>query len=92
VSGSAFLRSLEDKILGLKKQTGIPISRYRKTIAFNRFLAVSSLSTDLFLKKYILKQIRILRKTNTKMGKNDPICFGTNGTNPLERIPNSNFL
>lgn len=36
---TAFRRSLEDRILGLNRQTGIPISRYRKTIAFNRFLA-----------------------------------------------------
>jgi hypothetical protein len=38
-TGSAFRRALEDKILQLHRDTGVPITRYRKLIAFNRFLA-----------------------------------------------------
>jgi predicted transcriptional regulator len=39
MNGTAFRKSLEDKILTLYGKTGIPISRYRKIIAFNRLLA-----------------------------------------------------
>ena len=38
-TGSAFRRALEDKILQLHHETGVPVARYRKLIAFNRFLA-----------------------------------------------------
>jgi hypothetical protein len=38
-SGAAFRHALEARILNLHHDTGIPISRYRKLIAFERFLA-----------------------------------------------------
>lgn len=38
-SGSAFRRALEDRILKEFKATGMPISRLRKLISFDRFLA-----------------------------------------------------
>jgi hypothetical protein len=39
MNSTSFRRSLEDKIRLLYGKTAIPISRYRKIIAFNRFLA-----------------------------------------------------
>jgi predicted nucleotidyltransferase component of viral defense system len=38
-SGSAFRRALEERLRSLSLQTGVPLVRLRKTVAFERFLA-----------------------------------------------------
>src|SRR4030066_1913583 len=38
-NGSAFRRALEDRLRSMSMQSGIPLSRYRKMVAFDRYLA-----------------------------------------------------
>jgi hypothetical protein len=38
-SGAAFRRALEERLRNLHAQTGIPLLRLRKLIAFDRFIA-----------------------------------------------------
>ena len=66
-SGSAFRRALEERLRTRSLDTGVPLVRLRKTVAFDRFLAriAAGPLTTWVLKGGFLMQLRIGDRART---------------------------
>ena len=60
-SGSAFRRALEDRLRNQSLQSGVPLVRLRKMVAFDRFLArlIQSSPDEWVLKGGLALQLRL---------------------------------
>ena len=67
ITGGAFRRALEDRLLANSKKSGIPLIRLRKMVAFDRYLArlKQSYPNHWFLKGGYALQLRLGSKAHT---------------------------